>query len=39
MSFKYTFKRCYTGDTFVVKVEMKDREGRYAKQNIAVNIR
>ncbi|MBI5559286.1 MAG: hypothetical protein HY885_16810 [Deltaproteobacteria bacterium] len=39
MSFKYTFKRCYIGDTFVVKVEMKDREGRYAKQNIGVNIR
>ena len=39
MSFAYTFKWGKVGETYVVKVEMKDSQGRYATQNIGVNIR
>ncbi|MBU0681709.1 MAG: hypothetical protein KKD73_09825 [Proteobacteria bacterium] len=37
--FTYTFKWGEPGDTYVVKLEVFSADGRYAKQNIGVNIR
>ncbi len=39
LSFAYTFKWAEPGDTYVVKLEVFSGDGRYAKQNIGVNVR
>ena len=39
MSFVYTFNGSNLSKTYVVKLEMKDSQGRYATQDIGVNIR
>lgn len=39
MSFAYTFKENNFFKTYTVKLEMKDSQGRYATQDIGVNIR
>jgi hypothetical protein len=39
MSFNHTFNGSNPCKTYVVKLEMKDNQGRYATQDIGVNIR